>query len=111
MNKIKVRSGKTLFLIVFLFIAGCSSIAYKTIDYQSLYGPSAPKQRIKKQYESVISGKVKDIAWTSDNQRIAAVGEGKMSFGKIFFLDTGSSVGEISQISKQLNAVDIRPIK
>jgi len=69
------------------------------------------KHCIKKQYDSVISGKVKDIAWTSDNQRIAVVGEGKMSFGKIFLLDTGSSLGEISQISKQLNAVDIRPVR
>ena len=69
------------------------------------------KHSIKKQYDFVLSGQVKDIAWTGDNQRIAVVGEGKMNFGKVFILDTGSSVGEISQVSKQLNSVDFRPIK
>lgn len=69
------------------------------------------KHAIKKQYEYVISGAIKDISWTGDNQRIAVVGEGKMNFGKAFLLDTGSSVGEISQVSKQLNAVDIRPVR
>jgi len=69
------------------------------------------KHAIKKLYEYVLSGAIKDISWTGDNQRIAVAGEGKMNFGKVFLLDTGSSVGEISQVSKKLNAVDMRPVK
>lgn len=69
------------------------------------------KHLIKKQYEYVLSGPIKDISWTGDNQRIAVVGEGKSTFGKAILLDTGSSVGEVSIVSKKLNAVDIRPVK
>ena len=46
MSKIKVISGKTLYLFIFLIVAGCASILYKSIDYESLYGPSAPRQRV-----------------------------------------------------------------
>lgn len=38
--------GKKLLLLVFLLITGCASIVYNTIDYESLYGLSAPKQRL-----------------------------------------------------------------
>jgi WD repeat-containing protein 1 (actin-interacting protein 1) len=66
---------------------------------------------IKKQYEAVISGAIKDISWTFDNQRILVCGEGKASFAKIFILDTGSSAGEIINNSKQLNGGDIKPTR
>ena len=46
MDKIRPMAGKKLFLLVFLIFTGCATIVYKTIDYESLYGPSAPKQRI-----------------------------------------------------------------
>ena len=47
MDKIKAMTGKKLFLFVFLIIiTGCAAIVYKTVDYESLYGPSAPKQRV-----------------------------------------------------------------
>lgn len=45
MDKLRAIAGKKLYLLVFLIIAGCASIVYKTIDYENLYGPSAPKQR------------------------------------------------------------------
>lgn len=66
---------------------------------------------IKRQYEQVLSGVIKDIAWTSDNQRILVAGEAKNHYAKVFIMDTGSSVGEISNNSKPLNCCDIRPIK
>ena len=66
MNKTKVMTGKKLFLIVFLFIAGCSSIVYKTIDYQSLYGPSAPKQRIMTPEELLLSQQQHKVSFYKD---------------------------------------------
>jgi hypothetical protein len=46
MSKNSMVFGKKIFLLVFLIITGCASLVYNTIDYQSLYGPSAPKQRL-----------------------------------------------------------------
>jgi hypothetical protein len=66
MIKIKAIAGKKLFLIVFLFIAGCSSIVYKTIDYQSLYGPSAPKQRIMTPEEFLLSQQQHNVSFYKD---------------------------------------------
>ncbi|KRX08534.1 WD40-repeat-containing domain [Pseudocohnilembus persalinus] len=60
------------------------------------------------QLEQFATGIVKDIAWTSDNQRVAIVGEGKEFFAKVFLIDTGSKVGDIGMIGKTLNTVDIR---
>jgi len=45
-DKNRAMAGKKLYLLVFLIITGCASIVYKSIDYESLYGPSAPKQRV-----------------------------------------------------------------
>lgn len=39
-----------------------------------------------------ISGPIRDIAFTSDSQRICAVGEGKDSFSYVCLVDTGSTV-------------------
>ena len=46
MGKLRAMAGKKLYLLVFLIITGCAAIAYQTVDYESLYGPSAPKQRV-----------------------------------------------------------------
>ncbi|XP_062838145.1 WD repeat-containing protein 1 isoform X1 [Anolis carolinensis] len=54
------------------------------------------------------AGKIKDIAWTEDSKRIAAVGEGREIFGAVFLWDTGSSVGEIIGHNKVINSVDIK---
>ena len=32
---------------------------------------------VKKAYDNILSGKVRDIAWTPDSQRIVIVGEGQ----------------------------------
>ncbi|KAM3142087.1 hypothetical protein pb186bvf_005741 [Paramecium bursaria] len=64
---------------------------------------------ISKQFENQLGGAIKDIAWTSDGQRIVVVGEGKTYFAKALLLDTGSSLGEISGVSKNLYSCDVRP--
>lgn len=56
----------------------------------------------------IISGRINDIAWDGDSQRLIAVGDGKQRFGHCITADSGNSVGEISGHSSLLNAVSIR---
>ncbi len=57
---------------------------------------------------AIISGRINDIAWDGDSQRIIAVGDGKQRYGHCITADSGNSVGEISGHSAQVNAVSIR---
>lgn len=59
-------------------------------------------------YERYASGSVYDIAWTSDNQRVAIVGDGKEVFAKVFLIESGSKVGDLNMIGKKVLSVDIR---
>ncbi|KAK4613931.1 hypothetical protein CLAFUW4_09020 [Fulvia fulva] len=56
----------------------------------------------------IIAGRINDIAWDGDSQRIIAVGDGKERFGHCITADSGNSVGEISGHSQQINCVTIR---
>ncbi|KAF1963264.1 WD40 repeat-like protein [Byssothecium circinans] len=56
----------------------------------------------------IISGRINDICWDGDSQRIIAVGDGKERFGHCITADSGNSVGEISGHSSQINCVAIR---
>lgn len=56
----------------------------------------------------IIAGRINDIAWDGDSQRIIAVGEGKERFGHCITADSGNSVGEIAGHSSQINCVSIR---
>ena len=57
---------------------------------------------------AIISGRINDIAWDGDSQRIIAVGDGKQRYGHCFTADSGNSVGEISGHSAQVNSVSVR---
>lgn len=57
---------------------------------------------------SIIAGRINDLAWDGDSQRIIAVGNGKELFGHCITADSGNSVGEISGHSSQINCVSIR---
>lgn len=57
---------------------------------------------------AIIAGRINDIAWDGDSQRIIAIGDGKQSYGRCITADSGNSVGEISGHSAQVNAVSIR---
>ena len=57
---------------------------------------------------SIISGRINDLAWDGDSQRIIAVGDGKERFGHCITADSGNTVGEISGHSSQVNSVSIR---
>ncbi|KFY74202.1 hypothetical protein V499_05762 [Pseudogymnoascus sp. VKM F-103] len=56
----------------------------------------------------IISGRINDIAWDGDSQRIIAVGDGRERFGHCVTADSGNSVGEISGHSSIINSVSIR---
>lgn len=56
----------------------------------------------------IIGGRINDLAWDGDSQRIIAVGDGKDRFGHCITADSGNSVGEISGHSSQINSVSIR---
>jgi WD repeat-containing protein 1 (actin-interacting protein 1) len=43
----------------------------------------------------VISGRINDIAWDGESQRIIAVGDGKERFGHAFTYDSGNTIGEV----------------
>ncbi|KAK4150714.1 quinon protein alcohol dehydrogenase-like superfamily [Chaetomidium leptoderma] len=57
---------------------------------------------------AIISGRITDLAWDGDSQRVIAVGDGRERFGHCFTADSGNSVGEVSGHSKVVNAVAIR---
>lgn len=56
----------------------------------------------------VFAGRIHDLNWDSESQRIIAVGDGKERYGHAFMFDSGSSCGEISGHSKVINSVSIR---
>ncbi|QIW94892.1 hypothetical protein AMS68_000410 [Peltaster fructicola] len=68
---------------------------------------SASAENTKGDYH-IIAGRINDIAWDGDSQRIIAVGEGKERGGAAITADSGNSVGEISGHSGQINCVSIR---
>jgi WD40 repeat protein len=57
---------------------------------------------------AIISGRIADLAWDGDSQRVIAVGDGRERYGHCFTADSGNSVGEVSGHSKVVNAVAIR---
>ena len=57
---------------------------------------------------SIISGRINDLAWDGESQRIIAVGDGKEKFGHCITADSGNTVGEISGHSSQINSVGVR---
>ncbi|KAF3058665.1 putative WD repeat-containing protein C9G1.05 [Daldinia childiae] len=59
----------------------------------------------------IISGRINDIAWDGDSQRIIAVGDGRERFGHCITADSGNSVGEVSGHSKVINSVAVRQMR
>ncbi|KAF8548078.1 WD40 repeat-like protein [Imleria badia] len=57
----------------------------------------------------VLSGRINDLAWDADSERIIAAGEGREKFAHAFLRNTGASTGEITGHSKVINAASIRP--
>lgn len=58
---------------------------------------------------AIVAGRLNDVAWDGESQRILAVGDGKERFGRCITADSGNSVGEIIGHSKAVNAVAVKP--
>ncbi|KAL4801414.1 transcriptional regulator of RNA polII, SAGA, subunit-domain-containing protein [Aspergillus unguis] len=57
---------------------------------------------------SIVNGRINDLAWDGDSQRIIAVGDGKQRKGHCISWDSGNTVGEISGHTQAINTVSIR---
>lgn len=57
----------------------------------------------------MLGGKVLDLAWSGDGQRVVAVGEGRESFAKVIMWDSGNTVGDMPGHSKKINSVAFKP--
>lgn len=57
---------------------------------------------------SIVNGRINDLAWDGDSQRIIAVGDGKQRYGHCITWDSGNTVGEIYGHTQQVNTVAIR---
>ncbi|WVQ79093.1 hypothetical protein IAT38_001187 [Cryptococcus sp. DSM 104549] len=66
------------------------------------------KENILKLETRPLSGKINDLAWDGESKRIIVGGEGKDKFGAAFFMESGSSCGEISGHAKPITALAIR---
>mmetsp|Transcript_22944 Transcript_22944/g.39326 ORF Transcript_22944/g.39326 Transcript_22944/m.39326 type:complete len:604 (+) Transcript_22944:111-1922(+) len=67
-----------------------------------------PEHAVKLEHRPV-AGAILDLAWTSDGQKIVAVGDGKGSFGQVFNWDSGNQAGDIVGHSKKLTTCDFHP--
>ncbi|KAL2003243.1 hypothetical protein VTN02DRAFT_4556 [Thermoascus thermophilus] len=57
---------------------------------------------------NIVNGRINDLAWDGDSQRIIAVGDGKQRYGHCITADSGNSVGEITGHTQAINSVSIR---
>ncbi|KAJ1628448.1 WD40-repeat-containing domain protein [Pavlovales sp. CCMP2436] len=69
-----------------------------------------PEQTLKLE-TLAFGGKVLDIAWSGDGQRLCAVGEGQQMFGKVFTWDSGNTVGAIENHSKRIITCAFKPTR
>jgi hypothetical protein len=117
-DKLRAIAGKKLYLLVFLVITGCASIVYKTIDYESLYGPSAPKQRLLTPEQTILyqqEHKVsfyKDIKPILDSRCVSCHGcydaPCQLKLGSIEGIDRGATK-QLVYDSTRLTAADPTP--
>ncbi|KAJ2376295.1 WD40 repeat-like protein, partial [Coemansia sp. RSA 2603] len=65
------------------------------------------EQRLKSEFRP-ISGRVNDIAWDGESQRVMAVGAGSGRFGHVFLFDSGNTVGSVEGHAAAINACTMR---
>ncbi|VDM95936.1 unnamed protein product [Thelazia callipaeda] len=75
-----------------------------------IWDSTQPTHILKSEYP-VLSGPIRDIAWSDDSKRIAVVGEGRERFGHVFLFDTGTSNGNLSGQSRTMSTIDFRPTR
>ncbi|KAK6109972.1 Actin-interacting protein 1 [Brugia pahangi] len=75
-----------------------------------VWDATQPSHILKAEYP-ILSGPIRDIAWSDDSKRIAVVGEGRERFGHVFLFDTGTSNGNLSGQSRTMSSIDFRPAR
>lgn len=58
-----------------------------------------------------LNGPVRDIAWSNDEERVIAVGEGKGQFAQVFAVDGANTIGSITGHSRPILSCDFRPCR
>ncbi|KAL1528950.1 hypothetical protein AB1Y20_010272 [Prymnesium parvum] len=66
-----------------------------------------PEQILKLESE-MFGGAILDIAWSPDNSRVCAVGDGREVYGKVIMWDSGNSVGDVSGHTKKVNSCSFK---
>lgn len=74
----------------------------------SVGGTSGTSTSTTKAEYPVTAGRINDLAWDGESQRLIAVGDGRGALGKCFTADSGNSVGEIGGHAAAINCVSIR---
>lgn len=75
----------------------------------SIWDTTQEEHIVKNEYQPV--GSINDIAWDFESKRIAVAGDGREKFCHVFFADSGTSVGELSGVSKSCNSIDFKPTR
>ncbi|KAJ2726535.1 WD40 repeat-like protein [Coemansia sp. Benny D115] len=65
------------------------------------------EHRLKSEFRPM-NGRINDLAWDHESQRIMAVGDGKGKLGHFFLFDTGNTVGTVEGHSRSINACSMR---
>ena len=60
------KMTKYSILLIFLVLSGCAAIVYKSPDFESLYGPSFPKQRQLTQEEAILNRQQHKVSFFND---------------------------------------------
>eukprot|EP00118_Oscarella_pearsei_P024690 m.306599 g.306599 ORF g.306599 m.306599 type:complete len:600 (+) comp41387_c0_seq1:60-1859(+) len=69
------------------------------------------KEHLLKYEYQVFAGPIRDLSWGPESKRIAVGGAGRDTFARAFLWDSGSSIGEITGISKTVNSVALKPTR
>eukprot|EP00741_Cyanophora_paradoxa_P011326 tig00020554_g10939.t1 len=75
-----------------------------------IWDSSNPEKPIKME-NRILSSAICDVAWTPDSTKIAVVGDGRETFGRVITWDSGNSVGDIAGHTKKVLSCDMRPAR
>ena len=87
--------------------SGCYCASGDSSGVLRIWACDHPDQILKLE-TPLFGGKILDISWSADSQRLVGVGEGSALYGKVIMWDSGNSVGEISGHSKHINSCSFK---
>lgn len=76
-----------------------------------IWARAGPEHTLKYEYRA-LSGRIDDLEWSPDGQRIVVSGDGKgKSMVRAFMWDTGTNVGSLDGHSKRVLSCTFRPVR